>query len=430
MKYQLNILLFFLMSYCSAQDGDDYFKPDFMRFENHVYVPYIQTVLLEKDGQALSDPVIILNSGEALRLQFDLLEDEIRDFSYRLVHCTSEWRPSPISESDFIDGFYSDHITDYKHSLNTRQDYWHYQLLFPNQQLKPLLSGNYLLVVYNHSDPDSIVLTRRFYVAEPRVELQANIHRATLIELRNSHQEADFSVFLKGLRLNNPYAELKTLILQNGNYNNKAHGLKPLFATSEQLDFNLEEGNVFEGGSEYRPLDLRTTRFLTQTIERFSEDSIGQGLTAVLKPDRKLATQRYSSADDINGKFLVKVYEGRDGHLEGDYLNVHFRLLSALPESASSVYLEGGFSPDHPNQRFRMNYNPACACYELTILLKQGYYNYRYVQLDATGTYSVLETEGSHYETRNEYDFFVYWQEPGSRHEKLIGYKKVQAGGF
>jgi hypothetical protein len=426
-------LLLFLLCFTRAvvaQESDDYFNPNYVRFEDKTYVPYIKTVQLERQGEPMSLPYIALNGNEQLTLQFDLLQEEIRDFSYKFVHCDPNWRPSILSENDYIDGFYTDHLIDYKHSLNTLQEYWHYQLIFPNAQMKPLISGNYLLLVFDTAVPDSIILSKRFYVVEQRIEFKTNIHRSTIIEQRNSHQEADFSLYLKSLKVANPYSDIQIVIQQNADKNFQSTGLKPIFANGEMLDYNYDDINNFEGGSEYRNFDIRTTRFLTQNIEKFYTDSFSQEQKALLKAEPRRNTQRYTSDNDINGKYLIKIYEGRDANLEGDYIDVTFRLKTPADFSENPVYLEGQFSDYSLTNEYRMNYNTNSGCFEKTIRCKQGYYNYRYVTVSPSGICSTLETEGSHYETLNEYYFFAYFKEPGTRYDKLIGIHVANAGGF
>ena len=60
----------------SAQDTTDYFNPGFLRYENHIYKPSIHTVILERNNEMVSDPIIVLNSEQQLHLQFDDLTDE------------------------------------------------------------------------------------------------------------------------------------------------------------------------------------------------------------------------------------------------------------------------------------------------------------------------------------------------------------------
>lgn len=430
MRFIYFLLFLFVRTVAFSQADADYYTSRFLKYEDRTYATNIKTVLLERSEEPLSDPVIRLRSGETLLLQFDRLDDEIEDYSYRIIHCDPEWKSSDLSENEYIDGFSTDQISDYKHSLNTLENYWHYRLIFPNAQMKPLISGNYLLVIFPTNDPDSIVITRRFLVVEPKIQISGNVHRATVIDYRNTHQEIDFKINTTGIPLANPYQDLKITILQNFNFTTSLTNIPPLFANNEELDYNLEQGNIIEGGSEFCILDLRTSKFLTQSIERLEKDSINGKVTTVLKPDLRLGTQRYSANDDINGKFLIRIYEGRDGHLEGDYVHVKFRLKAMEDDTHLSYYLDGSFTDHQLSKQYRMLYNEASGYYEKTLYLKQGYYNYRYITLDQKSQYSVLETEGSHYETQNVYDVLVYWKALGTRYYQLIGDQKFQAGGF
>ncbi len=415
---------------CAAQETEDYYNPRILSYEDKTYVPYIRTVILEKADTPMSFPYLVFGSEDKMQLSFDLLEEDIRDYSYKIIHCTPQWTPSILSENDYIEGFYTDQLSDYKHSLNTIQPYWHYRLEFPNAQMKPLISGNYLLVVFENSNPDSIILSRRFWVTEQRVEFKANIHRSTLIELRNSHQEADFTLFLRGLPVTNPYADIQVQVLQNRDPNFALNNLKPVIANGESIDYNHDDINSLEGGSEYRNFDIRSTRFQTQFVERFYNDTISGITNVVLKPEIRRNTMRYVSENDLNGNYLIKIYEGREAELEGDYVWVHFRLKSAEDFTDLPLYIEGAMTEFGIRSLYRMNYTTETGCFEKSLLLKQGYYNYRYVTVDKDGKCSQLDTEGSHYETLNDYYFLAWWKEPGKRYERLIGIFQTNAGGF
>lgn len=431
MRHSLLLLYCFLIIHTlSGQDTTDYYHPRTLVHDDRTYVPYVKTVLLERLGSPMSLPVINLNSEDKLELKFDLLGEDIRTFSYKIIHCTPKWEPSSLSEGDYIDGFYTDQLSDYKHSLNTLQPYWHYRLEFPNQQMRPVISGNYLMVVYDSSQPDSIILSRRFYVLNQRVGFKTNIHRSTLIENRNSHQEADFTVLLNGLPVSNPYSDIHVVIQQNRDPNFMLQGLRPVFANGETLDYNHDDINNFEGGSEYRNIDLRTTRFQTQFIEEFGTDTLSKLTTALIKPDLRRNTMRYTADNDLNGNFLIKIYEGRDAELEGDYVWVTFRLKGPENFTQHPIYIEGAFTEYAIRQTYRLTFNPESNYFEKTLLLKQGYYNYRYLTMNDAETVSQIETEGNHYETLNEYYFFAYWKEAGTRYDQLVGIHIASAGGF
>lgn len=412
---------------CGQQD-ESYFDPAYQRMNDRNHDSAIGSVLFEKTGEPMSEPVLVLGSNQSLTLRFDILEEEVRSLGYRIVHCSFDWTPSILSESDYINGFYTDQISDMKHSLSTWTPYWHYQLVFPNEQMRPSLSGNYILLVFDDGDPEKVILSRRFRVLEEKCGILPNIHRATAIEWRNTHQEIDFQVDITGLSLSNPYKELLVEIIQNGDHQHSIRNLKPIFVNGKIVDYNFEEGNLFEGGSEYRFLDIRTTRFLTGSLSYFEPALGAEPMQAHLKPEPRTATQRYSSSEDLNGKFIHTIYEGRDAHLEADYLTVHFAL-KALPDfSESPVFVQGKLTDHRIEKPFRMTYNQDSARFELKLLLKQGLYNYRYVTLDPSGMPSTLETEGSHQETENSYEILVYLREPVSRFDRLIGYKMTRSG--
>lgn len=426
----LVLVLLYATSHAAAQDSTDYYLPRTLTYTDRTYVPYIRTVILQQKEQPMSLPVIKLGSDDQLELKFDALGEDIRTYGYRIQHCTPTWAPSVLSENDYTEGFFTDQLTDYRHSLNTLQPYWHYRLEFPNSQMRPIISGNYLLVVFDNSQPDSIILSRRFYVVEQRVGFNTNIHRSTIIEQRNSHQEADFSVQLNGLPVSNPYSDIYTVIQQNRDPNFTLQGLRPVFANGESLDYNHDDINNFEGGCEYRNFDLRSTRFLTQFIAEIGTDTLSKISTALLKPEKRRTALRYTADNDLNGNYLIKIYEGRDADLEGDYVLVTFRLSAPQDFTNDPVYIEGAFTEYAIRRQYRMDFNPATGFFECTLLVKQGYYNYRYLTATAGGTVTQLETEGSHYETLNDYQFFTYWKEPGTRYERLVGCYQVQAGGF
>ena len=430
MKPFLRFNFFFLLIpiFCLSQKDDGYFNPDFTRMNDRTYDPAVGSVLFERTGEPTSEAILALGSNQTLTLRFDLLEEDVRTLGYRIIHCTYDWAPSILSESDYIIGFYTDQISDMKHSLSTWVPFWHYELVFPNEQIRPAISGNYILQVFDNGDPEKVILSRRFRVVEEKCSILPNIHRATAIESRNSHQEIDFQVDITGLRLSNPYQELLVEIVQNGDHQHTIRNLKPFFVNGNVVDYNFEEGNLFEGGSEYRFLDIRTTRFLTGSLA-YNEPALGaEPMQAHMKTDLRTATQRYSSSEDLNGKFIHAIYEGRNAHLEADYLHVHFKLKALADFSESPVFVQGKLTDNRIEKPFRMTYNEDSSRFELKLLLKQGLYNYRYVTSGSSGSPSTLETEGSHQETENQYEILVFLREPVGRYDRLIGYRVTRSG--
>lgn len=413
----------------NAQEAD-YFEPSFLRFENHIYKESIKTPIFERLGLSLSDPVLQLGTADVLQLSFDDLSEDATDYGYRLIHCTKDWQPSVLSENDFTGGFFTGIISKYRPSFNTTHSYFHYTLDFPNDQMQVLLSGNYLMVVFENAEPEKIVLTQRFLVVENLVNIETNIHRATDVSLRNSHQEVDVKLNTSGLNISNPYSDISLVILQNNSWLSAITNLKPRFVLDNELDYNYEEGNLFQGGSEFRTFDIRTMRFLTQFIEGIAYDSSTNENKVILKPAARKGTQRYTSEDDINGKFLIKIYEDRNSEVEADYLKVRFTLPVLEPYLNGKIYLYGQLTNWNVSPKGKMEFDDDNSLYFKELLLKQGYYNYEYLFVpDSTGKPEIADTEGQHFETRNDYSVLVYYREPGGRFDRLVGYRKAESAG-
>lgn len=413
------LLLFARPAY--TQDAD-YYKPGFFRYQNYTYVPNIRTVILENKAAALFNPVINLKSNDRLVLKFDDLNEDPGNYSYRFIHCSADWTPSPLSETEYIDGFLSEQIPSYTHSLATQVPYFHYRLEFPTATMNIRISGNYLLVVFDTADPDKILFTRRFFVKEKGVQMEALIHQATNIDLRFTHQEVDFTASTT-LPLRNPYKDLKVQIVQNNRWDIVNKGLKPLFVNDGVMDFNLEEENVFAGTNEFRVADVRTLKFETASMDDMTRDSMSGLPLVILKKDQRRATERYVFQEDIQGNYLIKIYDDRDGDTEGDYVKVRFRLAAPEPFDSSVVYVFGAFNQWNLDTLNRMTWSEKEHSYILETVLKQGYYNYMYLVRGSGSAASAAETEGDRFETSNEYAFYYYWQDPTLSYDRLVGYQ-------
>ncbi len=412
----------------SAQDTTDYFNPGFLRYENHIYKPSIHTVILERNNEMVSDPIIVLNSEQQLHLQFDDLTDESRNYYYRFIHCDFNWQPSQLHESDYIEGFYYDVIPDRNPSFNTYQIYYHYRLNFPTSQMRLTKSGNYLLVVYDNENPDQPIITRRFRIMESLVSIKSHVHRPVVVEYRTTHQEIDFTINYTDYTIANPYSDIKVALQQNGRYDNAITNLKPLFIKDKEVEYNYEDGNLFNGGNEYRNFDLRTVLSTTPFVQSLIVDPETQRYRAELRLEESRSFQRYSILDDINGKYLIKIYDGRNDQTEADYVNVVFRLKYPDPPANGTFYVMGGLTDWSVQPQARMKYDYQLKQYTTSLMVKQGYYNYQYVWVE-DGKTKADETkiEGNHFETENDYYIAVYHSDPSFRYDRLIGLQKISS---
>lgn len=395
-----------------GQTGDPY--------ENRVYVPEIRTVQFYNTSEEQSLPLFELGSGGELLLSFDDLRGDFRDFYYTVEHCTAEWQPSGIPQIQYLKGFPGERITEYQSSFNTFQGYTNYRLTIPDFSVQPLISGNYILKVYEDNDPENLVLTRRFYVLDAKVGIDAQITRTSKVAEREKKQKLNFSIIHPNLQIANPFGEIKVHVSQNGREDNSQWVRQPVFVKPSQLVYNAVDVTDFYGGNEFRHFDLRSLRFRGEGVAGLVQDDI---YIATLAEDEPRLSQAYSSLIDYNGRYFVRFQEGNSPDLEADYARVIFRFSSQ--QTSGNYYVFGALTGWQLKEEFRMVYDPSSKLYEASPLLKQGLYDYIYVHADASGNISTSGTESTHYETENDYYIFVYYRRTGSRYDELVGFKRL-----
>jgi len=387
------------------------------------YDPLVETVLLTKTSEK-SDPVpmVTLGSGEQLQLSFDMLIPTNEYLQYTFVHCNADWQQSNMSQNEYLSGTYIGNIQDFQFSTNTYQKYVSYKCVFPSQDLSFTRSGNYLLKVYRNFDEEDLLLTRRFMVIDPKVIISSKVNSATDVRFRFKKQEVDFNVDYKNYLIPNPFLDVKASVLQNYNWSTAITNLKPNFVNNGVMIYNYEEGNLFDGGNEFRFFDIRSLRFFSMNV---AEKFIDSMKNAVLKPDETRAHLAYFNQFDYNGKRAIQNKDGTKIVEDGDYALVHFYLKSDHEISGDGVYVFGELTDWQMKEKFKLDYYPDKQLYYKKVKLKQSYYNYEYVTRSSDGKPEHTFTEGDHYETENDYDIFIYHKNQQYGYDELIGYQHI-----
>lgn len=323
-----------------------------------------------------------------------------------------------MQQMEYINGNPMGEITEFKFSTNTYQNYTHYSLKFPTEQMKITKSGNYILKVFRNFDEEDIVLTRRFMVLDQNTKISATVRSGTNAEYRFTHQEVDFDVNYEGYTIPNPFVDVNVNILQNNSWNNSIIALKPLFVNGNNLSFNYEDKNVFPGTNEFRFFDIRSLRFFSNQVIKKYVDSLQN---VVLQPDEIRAHLNYVRWVDYNGKRVITNRDGVNIVEDGDYAMVHFYLKSNNEIEAGDVYIYGELSDWKLDERFKMTYWPEYDMYSCSVKLKQSYYNYLYVVKDESGNIDYTFTEGNHQDTENDYTILVYHKNVFLGYDELIG---------
>jgi len=363
----------------------------------------------------------IINLNDRLVLEFDVLNNLEEDFYYVIEHFDSDWNPSQLMKTEYLAGMDNLRIVDYLNSFNTYQIYSHYRLQIPNQQTRLRVSGNYIIKIFD--DYDDLVFSRKFMVVESMANVGVQIRRSRDVALINETQSVDFKVKPTTSNFKNPLETIKTTVLQNNNLKTAIHGLKPQYIMGNELVYRYTNASLFWGGNEYlffENKDIRATNLGIQYID------LQDLYHSYLYTNIERSSKKYTFNPDINGGFKVTILDRDDPRIEADYSYVHFSL-SATEFLDATVYVYGGFNNFSTTKENEMVFNPNNGVYEATLLMKQGFYNYKYVVIDKENTLQEGAISGNFDETENNYKVLVYYRDLGARYDKLIGFGEANS---
>jgi hypothetical protein len=426
-NYIIVVLFVMISSHTGLNAQDDYFSVDYMRHQNWTYKDNIKSVELYREGWKMSPPTVSLRSGQQLILSFDDMDGDVKYYYYTIIHCDAMWQPSELTKVEYIQGFDEDEIKDYAFSFNTLKVYTNYRLSFPTDYMQYTKSGNYILKVWMNEDVDSnLVLTRRFIVVDQKVTITGKVVPPVKVEDRNYRQQVEFMINPGSYFIQNPYSDLKVMVLQNWRWDNAVYNVQPRMVVGNKLDYRFIDDLVFDGGNEFRNFDIKSMKYQSERIALIDHDYYGTHF--YLHTDERKTFKQYVRDDDLNGKYYLEKEDAKDSDIESDYAFVHFTLPYTHPLVTGNMYVFGGLTDWNFTDEAMMTYDYENNIYEASLYLKQGYFNYAYVFLeDGTEAGDITLIEGNHWDTNNEYIILVYFREPGTYYDQVVGIEYVSA---
>lgn len=359
-------------------------------------------------------PVIQLNSGEQIQISFDNFRHEYHRFTYKIMHCEADWSPSTqLFSSDYLEGF-SDNlvIEDIQESVNTNVEYTHYSFRLPNDQCRITQSGNYKVSVYD--EDENLMLNACFMVVDPTMHVELSCTSNTDIDFNRAHQQVEMKLKYGNLPVIAPNNQIKTVVLQNGNWNDARVNMKPQFVLRDGLQWQHCRGFIFDAGNNYRKFECLSVDHPTMGIETIDWD--GSNYHAHLWPD--LPRRNYLYDESAQGVFVIRNSDDNGNNYLSDYVIVHFTLQTDATND--EIYVSGGFTNYRLLPQYQMKYDAVTGNHTLSLLMKQGYYSYEYVRRNADGSIQLLPSEGNFYQTKNQYQALIYYRGTGERTDRLV----------
>ena len=385
--------------------------------ENEIVPPYnIKTVSFVQNNQNV---VPIFQLGDAFQFQFDDLYGNDASYFYEIVHCDYNWNPSDIQKRDYLQGLDNQRIQESSSSFNCLQIYTHYRLPFPNNTTQLKISGNYMLKILN--EDKEVVFSRKFIVYENLVTVPIQIKRARTVTNLDTKHNLEFTIKSNVINFQNPLKNIKTVLLQNGKFNNAISNIKPQFTIGNDLVYKYDTPTQFWAGNEFLYFDNKEIRVASNTISRV--DNQKDIYSSYLFTNEARANSNYYNNQDVNGNFVIRRLFAENSDVEADYAWVYFSLSAPLFRSSDgAIYVTGMFNNYALTAENKMEYNPEKAIYEKAILIKQGFTNFEYLAVKPNGSIdSENAIDGNYFQTENEYTVLVYYKEDTDRFTRIIG---------
>lgn len=405
MKNNIKLLAFFIIQISNSQQFISEKNPP----------EHIRTIVFSAENNLEQAQFPIVRIGETFTLSFDDINANEAVYYYNITHCDYDWSASVLLKSEYIRGMDNQYILPFANSYTTLQPYSHYKLTLPNDLTYISTSGNYLLTIKDEWGNE--VFSRKFIIYEPFVGIEVAIKRMRNLDFFDTKQVVQFSVKEQQIRLQNPKENIKVSVLQNYRWDTAIYNLKPQFSLGNELIYRYDDESAFWGGNEYFYFDNKDIRMTMAGVYRVEQNQLFEHFLFTNSPR---SNRLYTYFPDINGNFLIQTANGENSDVEADYSWVHFSL-EALPDYWNKeVYVYGKFSNYEISPQYQLQYNEDLGIFQGKILMKQGFYNYKFAIKDDQNI-DFNSIDGNFYQTENTYVVLVYYREPGAVYDKVIG---------
>ncbi|MEL6444616.1 MAG: type IX secretion system plug protein domain-containing protein [Bacteroidota bacterium] len=387
LRFVLSLLLMSLVG-CATTEGDGGVRDSDFGFADptstrgfSLVVPdeAIRTIQLHQAGNESSLPIVGLSSGQQLSLSFDLLDESTgRPLSVYFYHADRNWERT-LLPVEYLASAVTDDLFDFQISGTADLRYVHYEYRFPNDRIRFLRSGNYIVRVAEQGREQEPLFESAFYLSEQAAEVEMLLSSSLLgtggsfaqpvVQFRPT-QQFDVSAF-----------DYDVCFARNGRFDLTRCAGEPSLIEASLLQFFLPPERGFQNAEPAFQLDLGQLSaggdILQANLGVFPYE-------VILEPD----FARFGNATldaPLTGQPLVDdvVFGVPDPDTQAEYVQATFTYVPNDEQRLRGpVILSGAFNGWLIDPANELTWLPSERRYEGTFLLKQGRYLYRYVVED------------------------------------------------
>jgi hypothetical protein len=288
--------------------------------------------------------------------------------------------------------------------------------------MRPVISGNYVIEVFDSSNPDEVIFRKRFMVVERKTNIEMKVSNMNQGAYFYNDQELEIVVDYFENDFYDISQNLEVQVLKNYNWVQKLVLKQPNIIKDNEFTFNDFSKLKFKGGNEFHHFNTKDIHYNAENIKNISFMDNQYHFQLVENKDRTF--DDYQFVPDINGLYKIDVTRSDYPTTEADYVYVYFTLNMNVPLQQGKMYVWGALTNYEFTNDNLLRYNFEQKAYEGRLLLKQGYYNFQYVTIEK-GKPDFTYIEGNHALTENSYTTLVYYHDFSGGYDRLIGHTEV-----
>lgn len=360
-------------------------------------------------------PVVRMNSGEALTLKFDLMEERGRPLMVRFYHADRSWERD-LSPAEFMQGFQRDEILSYQPSQDAQVRYTHYDYTFPNDNVDFLVSGNYIIRVYESEGEERVLFEQAFFVSEQETDLE--MYLDDLMRPGQAFPMLQPIVrFRPPSELSGNVFDLSVCFAHNGRFDQARCSDRARLSEQPNVIFDLDTRQAFAAeAADYR-VDLTSLRVGLDIEET---DFSASPYRVLLKPDYARFPEPGVEQPLNRQPVTSGVRDVSEPDTQGEYVQARFRFVPVDENpDLEEIYVAGSFNDWRVEESHRLSWDAERGFYEGEALVKQGEHEYTYVTRDGR---RLRQLQGNMPQQTNLINAFVYYYDMNLNTDRLLAF--------